>query len=91
MMKRSLIAVGLFFLGCVTAGVASRVAPVQAQPGSTEPARTHWEYRCISESQINKLQAQANDVGKGGWELAAAAMTGTTSFANPVWCFKRRS
>jgi hypothetical protein len=90
--KSSLIAVGLFLLGCATGGVASHViTPVQAQSDGPDSGRARWEYQCVSEHKPDKFQARANALGKGGWELAAAAMTGATSFDGPVWCFKRRS
>jgi hypothetical protein len=90
MTKKSLVAAGLFVLGCATGGVASHVVePARAQNESASEARQRWQYRCLREADVAKLQAEANQLGKQGWEMAAAALTGTSSFADPIWCFKR--
>jgi len=90
MTKKSLVAAGLFLLGCATGGVASHmVEPARAQNESSPEARQRWQYRCIRMADEDKLQAMANKLGKEGWEMAAAALTGTSSFADPIWCFKR--
>jgi hypothetical protein len=90
MTKKSLVAAGLFMLGCATGGVASHmVEPVRAQNESAPEARQRWQYRCVQVADVEKIQAAANQLGKQGWEMAAAVLTGASSFADPIWCFKR--
>jgi hypothetical protein len=90
MTKKSLVAAGLFVLGCATGGVASHVVePARAQNESASEAHQRWQYRCLREANEDKIQAVANQLGKQGWEMAAAVLTGTSSFADPIWCFKR--
>jgi hypothetical protein len=90
MKKHSLMAAGLFVLGCATGGAASRmVNPARAQADGPASDQQRWHYRCIKQSDVASIQAEANQLGKQGWELAAAALSGTSSFADPIWCFKR--
>ncbi len=90
MTKKSLVAAGLFVLGCAASGVAFHmVEPARAQSESPPGARQHWEYRCIRESRVDQIQAEANQLGKQGWQMVTAVLTGTSSFADPIWCFKR--
>ncbi len=90
MTKKSLLAAGLFVLGCATGGVASHmVEPARAQNEGLSEARQRWQYRCLREADVDRIAAAANQLGKQGWEMAAAVLTGTSSFADPIWCFKR--
>lgn len=87
MKKQSLMAVALFVLGCATGGATSRVVtPARAQPSASHE---RYHYVCFKEANTQNVQSQANQLGKDGWELVASALSGTSSFADPIWCFKR--
>jgi hypothetical protein len=47
-----------------------------------------WEYQCFEEwgEHGAKVAQRANELGKQGWELTAAA---GRPAASPTWCFKR--
>ena len=79
-MKRHMIGLGLFLAfgaGCV----ASQLAVPVARAGSS-PVR--WEYMCVD--AWGGVTHSANQLGKEGWEMAAAA--GTSD--HMMWCFKRQ-
>jgi hypothetical protein len=83
------MAAALFILGCATGGTASRmVSPARAQGPQHNGGRA-WQYLCIKDANVPNLQAQSNQLGAQGWEMTASALSGTSSFADPIWCFKR--
>ena len=82
--KRSLLFIVVFFGGCAASQVARYVVP-PAQAG-TSPQR--WEYQCAQPT--GNLTAMANEFGREGWEMSAAASTyvpGEPPLS--AWCFKR--
>ena len=90
MTKQSLMAAGLFVLGCATGGVASHmVEPAGAQVARQPVPQRAWQYLCISDSSAESIQFKANNLGRQGWELAVGVLSGSTSFSNPILCFKR--
>jgi hypothetical protein len=90
MRKKSLVATGLFLLGCATGGAASHmVEPARAQNDSAPEARQHWQYRCVRVTDLEKFQGAANQLGNQGWEMVTAVLTSATPYADLIWCFKR--
>lgn len=79
-MRRLSVALGLalaFAAGCV----ASQLVVPHARAGV---AAARWEYMCID--AWGGVTHSANQLGKEGWEMSAAA--GTSD--HMMWCFKRQ-
>ena len=65
----------------VAGGIVSQFVVASAFAANTRPAR--WEYMCVD--GWAGITHSSNQLGKEGWELAAAA--GTSN--HMMWCFKR--
>jgi hypothetical protein len=79
-MRKIMIGLGLvaaFAAGCA----ASRVGIRNAE---ADQAQARWEYLCVD--AYAGITHSANQLGKVGWEMAAAA--GTSD--HMMWCFKRQ-
>ncbi len=77
-MRKWSVALGLLFAfgaGCVSTQLYVPTARAQGA--------AHWEYLCID--AWGGITHSANQLGKEGWEMAAAA--GTSD--HMMWCFKR--
>src|SRR5262245_41367257 len=78
-MRNIIIGLGLvaaFGAGCAASQMAVPSARAQA-------AAVRWEYLCVD--AYAGVTHSANQLGKAGWEMAAAA--GTSD--HMMWCFKR--
>ena len=86
-MKRSYVAM-VFVLGCISGGVAGRVAEPAAH-AQTPAGVTRWEYDCGK----NPSMKQINDAGAQGWEMVAISPVnggGSMAYTNELTiCFKR--
>jgi len=80
----------LFLVGCAVGGASSHfiVPPATAQQQAT---LTRWEYHCFSSR--SGITARANQLGAEGWEMIAAAGSGSGDGIlqrdKMIWCFKR--
>jgi len=80
-MRNVMIGLGLvaaFGAGCAASKLAVPNARAQAGDGAVR-----WEYLCVD--AYAGVTHSANQLGKVGWEMAAAA--GTSD--HMMWCFKR--
>ena len=71
----------VFLVGCAAGGVASRIGVPAA---GAQAATVRWEYMCID--GWAGVTHSSNQLGKDGWDMAAAAGTAD----HMMWCFKRR-
>jgi hypothetical protein len=78
-----------FLVGCGASHVAGSFHVREARADA--PAQ-RFEYNCIRATE--GITDAANKLGEEGWELSAAAASGTLSAGwgsqSMVWCFKRR-
>jgi hypothetical protein len=81
-MKSHFTIAAIFVLGCVTGGIAGRVAVPPAHAAAGVP---RWEYNC----GMNASVAQLNEAGAEGWELVTAAAVMQNSVPSVGYCFKR--
>jgi hypothetical protein len=83
-MKRLYLAMALtiaFLVGCITAHVASDLVVPPARAG-TSPQK--WEYMCVRDTDLERIQSIANKAGGEGWKMASAA-----GGVVMIWCFER--
>jgi len=80
-MNRSSIALA-FVLGCVSGGVASRIAEPAARAGAPGAVQ-RWEYDCGN----NPPMAELNAAGAQGWELVSTTQLRRNN--DVMVCFKR--
>jgi len=84
-----------FALGLVLGGLILAVSTRHAAPAVHAQASApgqRWEYQCFEEwgDHGANVDKRANELGKQGWEMAAAASpAGASSPHKPTWCFKR--
>jgi hypothetical protein len=82
--QRIYLVVIAFVAGCGGSQVARWVVPVAR---ANTPVQ-RWEYDCRDARQ--DITAMSNEMGKQGWELAAAAQVPHPfSSVWTVWCYKR--
>jgi len=83
-MKKLCLAMALtitFLVGCITAHVASDLVVPPARAG-TSPQK--WEFMCVRDTDLSRIQNIANKAGSEGWDMASAA-----GGVVMIWCFKR--
>lgn len=72
-----------FAAGCVA---GSRQSAVPTARAGHEVVEQRWAYFCFEADDAEQVSYKANAAGSRGWEMVAAAPSGSGS---PIWCFRQ--